>query len=506
MGELRGTGIGRGVVAGTVVRLEELPELPLDGVIGGGSESERATAALEVVANELRNRAMHATAGGAEVLEAQALMAADPVLAEEVLSLVDRGLSAPRAISDALEVYAIRLSAAGDYLAARVADLDDVRKRAVAECFGMSPPGLPQPGHPYVLVARDLAPADTVTLDEKVLALITVEGGPTSHTAILARAMGIPAVVGCADALSLTDGDLVTVDAARGLVLQGAHAQTLTGDVRATGPGRTADGHHVQLQANIGSREDIAAAVDAGAEGIGLLRTEFLDAYHEVFQAFPGSRVVVRVFDAGADKPLLGLSQPAEPNPALGVRGLRALAANPSVLDAQLRAIAEAADGADAEVWVMAPMVSEPAEAAWFAERCAAHGLISSGVMIEVPSAALLAEEILAKVDFASIGTNDLAQFTLAADRQLGALAHFQDPWHPALLRLIAHVGAAGAATGRPIGVCGEAAADPRLACVLVGLGVTSLSMAPAALADVREELARYTLEQCREMANSALG
>jgi phosphotransferase system enzyme I (PtsI) len=175
------------------------------------------------------------------------------------------------------------------------------------------------------------------------------------------------------------------------------------------------------------------------------------------------------------------------------------------VLEAQLHSIASAARASGADVWVMAAMVSEPAEAAWFAERVALHGLRCAGVMIEVPSAALLAREILSTVDFASVGTNDLAQFTLAADRQLGTLAPWQDPGHPAVLRLVAMAGQAAAELRKPLGVCGEAAADPWLACVLVGLGVTSLSMAPGALACVRDELSQHTIDDCRRMAEEAL-
>ncbi len=420
------------------------------------------------------------------------------------------------------------LAAAGPYLAARVADLDDVRQRVVAACLGVAVPGLPDPGHPYVLVATDLAPADTAALDlTKVLAFVTAEGGPTSHTAVLARAMGIPAIVACPDAETLTDGVTVLVDAGAGRVVvdpdEAERARAVaTGSAEQaepSGPGQTADGHRVALLANIGRPEDAAAAVAAGAEGVGLFRTEFgfLDsqeapdeasqhaAYRAVFEAFPGQRVVVRVLDAGADKPLAFLNPVAEPNPALGRRGLRALRATPAVLETQLAAIASAAAATSAEVWVMAPMVAEPEEAAWFVDRAAEHGLTTAGVMVEVPSAALLAEEVLEVCAFASLGTNDLAQYALAADRQVGGLATLQDPWHPALLRLIQLVGAAGARTGKSVGVCGEAAADPRLACVLVGLGVTSLSMAAPALADVRSELRERSLEECRALAAVAV-
>lgn len=491
MRELRGVGIGRGVVAGRVVRLPTFEPLT------SGEPVLSALQALMSVAAHLRELAVSATREGAEVLEAQAMMACDPLLADEVVSLVDDGADAPRAITEALDHYAQQLAATGGYLAARVADIEDIKRRALAACMGLNVPGLPHPGHPYVLVARDLAPADTVSLDANVLALITVEGGPTSHTAILARAMGIPAIVGCAAAFSLDDGSLVTVDAARGLVLPGESHVDSAPLTRAAGPGCTADGHRVLLQANIGALDDIAAALAAGAEGVGLMRTEFLDAYREVFDAFPDGRVVVRVFDAGGDKPLPGLSP--------HLRGLRALRERQSILDGQLDSIADAAHSSEVDVWVMAPMVSEPEEAAWFAERVAAHGLRTAGVMIEIPSAALLAREILSKVDFASIGTNDLTQFTLAADRQLGVLARWQDPAHPAVLRLVALAGEAATALGKPLGVCGEAAADPRLACILVGLGVTSLSMTPAALVGVREELALHTLDDCRRLAAAAL-
>jgi len=389
-------------------------------------------------------------------------------------------------------------------------------------------PGVPDPGHPYVLVAHDLAPADTATLDlDRVRAIVTAEGGPTSHTAVLARTMGIPAVVACAGADRLDDGTTVLVDAARGVVViepteveraQVAAAKA-TAAAAVAGPGRTADGHVVALLANIGRPEEATAAVAAGAEGVGLFRTEFgfLDAhnapdeasqvasYRKVFESFPGQRVVVRVLDAGADKPLAFLNQAAEPNPALGVRGLRSLRATPAVLHTQLAAIAAAAAQTAAQVWVMAPMVAEPEEAEWFVARAAEHGLDRAGVMVEVPSAALLANETLAACAFASIGTNDLAQYTLAADRQVGGLSALQDPWHPALLRLIRLVGTAGARTGKPVGVCGEAAADPLLACVLVGLGVSSLSMAAPALADVRAALAEHSLAECQRLAELAV-
>jgi phosphotransferase system enzyme I (PtsI) len=287
-----------------------------------------------------------------------------------------------------------------------------------------------------------------------------------------------------------------------------------------TGPGATADGHPVQLLANVGGPAEVPDALAAGAEGVGLFRTEFLfldrtqpptvdeqeAVYRQVLDAFPaGAKVVIRTLDAGADKPLAFLTPRDEPNPALGQRGLRAVRLTPEVLTGQLEAVGRAAKAGRAAAWVMAPMVATAAEAAWFRDQARRQQVATAGVMIEVPAAALLAEAVLAEADFASIGTNDLAQYTFAADRQVGGLAAFQDPWQPALLALVARVGEAGRALGKPVGVCGEAAGDPLLALVLAGLGMTSLSMAPGSLAAVRLLLARHTLDDCRRLAALAL-
>jgi phosphoenolpyruvate-protein phosphotransferase (PTS system enzyme I) len=263
----------------------------------------------------------------------------------------------------------------------------------------------------------------------------------------------------------------------------------------------------------------VAPAAAADSEGVGLFRTEFLfldrteapgmeeqrQAYARVFEAFAGRKVVVRTLDAGADKPLRFVTQPDEPNPALGVRGLRTARLFPELLDDQLRAIARAAATSGADVWVMAPMVSTPGEAARFTAQAHARGLPVAGVMVEVPAAALRATAVAAAADFISLGTNDLAQYAFAADRMSADLAELLDPWQPALLELIRLTAAAGRAAGKPVGVCGEAASDPILALVLVGLGVTSLSMAPISLPEVRSTLAGHTMADCRNLAGLAL-
>lgn len=523
---MNGLGVSPGRTAGPVYRMAAAPTLPdvVPSVSDPAAEVEQAAAALRAVADQLRALAAGAEKTAAEVLDAESLMAADPMLAAAVAERVKAGRPAAWAITDAVAEQRAMLEGLGGYLAERAADLDDIRDRAVAHVLGLPMPGVPDPGEPFVLVAEDLAPADTARLDPgTVLALVTRRGGPTSHTAILARAHGLPAVVGFAG--ELVDGMVVAVDGSTGEVMEVApdeaaliraeRARELASLAESSGPGQTADGHPVALLLNVGSAADV---VD-DAEGVGLFRTEFLflgrteapsaseqeRAYAEVFAALPGRKVVVRTLDAGADKPLPFLGLPAEENPALGVRGLRVARVRPDVLATQLEAIATAARAADAEVWVMAPMVATVSEVAWFAEQVRAAGLPKAGVMIEIPSAALLAQRLLEHVDFLSIGTNDLSQYTLAADRMSADVAELLDPWQPAVLQLVAECAGAGRMTGKPVGICGEAAGDPLLAPVFAGMGITSLSMSAASVPAVRAALATRTFAECQELAREVL-
>jgi len=533
---LRGIPVSPGAVAAPVAKLAAPPRLPTarPPVADAAAEERVAQAALAEVADDLEARAARANKTAADVLAAQAMMVRDPELADRVARAVRDGAAAPFAVNAAFGSFRDLLAALGGYLGERAADLDDLRDRVVAVLLGLPMPGLPDPGHPYILVADDLAPADTASLDPaKVVAIVTERGGPTSHTAILARALGVPAVVACTGVLGLEDGVAVLIDGASGVVrvnpgehevAEAVEAARRTREEAAlvTGPGRTADGHAVKLLVNIGALGDLDAAAAADAEGVGLFRTEFLfldketepsfeeqrAAYAKVFAAFEGRRVVVRTLDAGADKPLAFAANAtaAEPNPALGVRGLRTSRRMPELLDRQLTALADAVrDAPTTTVWVMAPMVSTPAEAAEFTQAARDHGLTVAGSMIEVPAAALRSDAVIEHCDFLSLGTNDLAQYTFAADRMLGELADLLDPWQPALLDLVGRTAQAGVASGKPVGVCGEAAADPLLAPVLVGLGINSLSMAPVALNPVRATLAKLTLDQCRTLADRAL-
>jgi len=533
MSEVRGVGIGLGVAQGVVVRMTEASPAPENTPSTQGADVERTRAreAVTAVAAELTARGESAGGSAQEVLEAQAMIAEDPTLQDEVDARIDDGATAEWAVHDAFAGFRATLEAVGGYLGERAADLDDIAQRVLARLRGEDAPGVPDPGHPFVLVARDLAPADTALLDlDQVLALVTFDGGPTSHTAILAREKGIVAIVGASAAVDLGTGTSVIVDAAAGIVTvdptdeekdradQRAAARRSADDAPLT-PGALADGTLIPLLANLGKPADAADAVERGAEGVGLFRTEFLflssaqaptveqqrESYRELLAAFPGKKVVVRMLDAGADKPLAFLNDAHEENPALGLRGLRALRASEDILREQLTALAEADAATEADLWVMAPMVATVEETEYFTSLAREYGLKTAGVMVEVPAAVLLADRVLAHADFASIGTNDLTQYTMAADRMLGSVAGFQGPWHPAVLRLVREVGAAGARLGKPVGICGEAAADPMLAVVLVGLGATTLSMAPSALADVRHMLSTRTLDEARNLAELAL-
>ncbi|PJJ71169.1 phosphotransferase system enzyme I (PtsI) [Diaminobutyricimonas aerilata] len=532
--ELRGVGVGRGVAAGPVLRMPEPLAEPADARHDGDAAGEIAEVddALAAVAADLNTRAQAAGGDAQAVLEAAAMMAQDPMLVDDVRARIEAGSTGERAVFDAFRSFQEQLTAMGGYMAERATDLADVAQRIIARLRGVPAPGVPQSDTPFILVARDLAPADTALLDlEKVLGLVTSDGGPTSHTAILARQKSIVALVGVQGALDIADGTTVVADAANSTVIVDPDAAQLEDVQRriaerasaAAAPvqdGALADGTPVPLLANLGSPDEAAGAVELGAEGVGLFRTEFLflDAtsaptvesqqasYTALLEAFPGRKVVVRALDAGADKPLSFLNDAHEENPALGLRGLRALRASEQILRDQLTALKNAQDATEADLWVMAPMVSDAEETRYFVELGRELGLKTVGVMAEVPSLAVLADQVLAIADFVSIGTNDLTQYTLAADRMLGSVASYQDPWHPAVLRLVKSLGDAGAAAGKPVGICGEAAADPDLAVVLVGLGATTLSMSPAALADVRQALAEVTIEQARAKATAALG
>lgn len=533
---LQGVPVVPGVRFAPVIRANRLPtidDLDPGGVLAEAdrpAESARFANAASAVAQRLRDRSAAATGAAAEVLGATAQLAQDRAWLGSAENAIKAGKTAVRATAEAATQFIDMFTKMGGLMAERVTDLKDIRDRVIAELAGLPEPGVPLPDQPSILCAEDLAPADTAGLDpHRVVGLATSLGGPTSHTAIIARQLGIPCVVAVSGLDAVAVGTMVLVDGNRGTVTldpdrADAAAAVAAADVAAaamagwSGPGATSDGHPVSILANVADGTAARAARQAPVEGIGLFRTElcFLERdsepsveeqaaiYAEVLDAFAGHKVVVRTLDAGSDKPLKFVTTPQEENPALGVRGFRIVGGNADLVGRQLDAIAAAAASTGNAPWVMAPMIATADEARQFAGLARERGL-HPGVMIEIPAAALLADRLLEHVEFLSIGTNDLAQYTMAADRMSSDLATLTDPWQPAVITLVAQTARAGVAAGKPVGVCGEAAADPLLACVLVGLGVSSLSAAASAVTPVGAKLASVTLQQCRDAAEAVL-
>lgn len=512
-----------------------------------GDERDRLLRALGAAASELEALAGQLAARtGAEVgaiFEAQALFARDPGIIDPALALVDAGAAADQAILRATDDQAERLASVDDdYFRERAADVRDVGRRVAAHIRGETQPELwNRDGHSAILVAADLDPSVVATLRRELVGGIALAGGaPTGHAAIVARALGIPMVLGLGAAIEgLLPGIDGAVDGSNGRLLvapSGDELMILAAATRATpiesvtaSPG-SGDRRplEVAIAANVGSPQEAEAAALVGADGIGLVRTELLflgrhapptvseqrAAYRRILAAMPGRPVVFRTLDVGGDKPAAWQSE-REANPALGVRGVRLGLRRTSILDDQLTAMLEAAAGE--ALRVMLPMVSTREELDRARERLEAvrAGLVASGratpasvalgVMIEVPSAAIMSDALAESADFFSIGTNDLAQYTLAADRTNTELADLAVAHQPAILRLIDTVVRAAEGHGRHVSVCGEAAGDPEFVPLLVGVGVQELSVAPASVALIRATVSKLDLEQCRSLAARAL-
>jgi phosphotransferase system enzyme I (PtsI) len=494
--------------------------------------------ALDGIAASLTASATSTTGEASEILRAQAAIAADPALRRAAAGAIAEGIHPARAVLSAGEEFAATLEGSGnEYAAARGPDVRHICDLAARALLGVPQRRPPHPLEPCVVVADDLMPTDTVGLDATLVrALVTAHGSRTSHTSVIARALGIPAVVGVRGIVeAAVDAHDVGVNGTTGEVVLDPDDATL-GALEAarrehrsrrerlrfasgSGPVLTADGAHIEVAANISGVEELSAALADGAEGVGLLRTELLykgrrtppseeeqvTLLRDIRRLLGARRLVVRTFDIGADKHVPFLPVRPERNPELGVRGLRLAQLHPDLLDTQLRAIA--ATAALGPTAVMAPMVATVEEARWFVDRVSANGVPASvevGVMVEVPALALMTDRLAAHVDFVSIGTNDLAQYLFAADRRDEVMSGLLDPFTPALLRAVAVVcrGADGQAW---VGVCGEAASDPAWAVLAVGLGVTELSMQGVAVPEVRAALKAVTLDRCREAARAAL-
>jgi phosphocarrier protein FPr len=521
------------------------------------TESARLAAALEAAGAELERLASEIAPRVGEdvaaIFEAQSLFARDPGIVDAALALVAEGVAADEAILRVTDEHAGRLAAVDDaYFRERASDVRDVGRRVAALIRGEPQPELwNRDGQPAILVARDLDPSMVATIRPELVGGIALGGGaPQSHAAIVARALGIPLVLGLGPAVDdLVGGTDGAVDGSTGRLLIRPTADDLAallepprwsavagnghgpGDGQVDVPPMTPDAARlaVAVAANVASAHEAVAAAAAGADGIGLVRTELLflgrhtpptvaeqrAAYRAIVAAMAGRPVAFRTLDVGGDKPAAW--QPvADANPALGVRGLRLGLRRPELLDDQLTALIEAVDGG--ELRVMLPMVStreeldrarqhlDDAVRAVAAGGGAVPSRLELGVMIEVPAAALMADALAASADFFSIGTNDLVQYTLAADRTSPDLADLAVAEQPAILRLIDRVVMAAHARDRHVSVCGEAAANPALIPLLVGLGVDELSVASGSIPSVRERVSTLDAERCRELATRALG
>ena len=542
-GELRGVPASAGIAIGTLQFLEEADLTASDAEAGDPAKELQAlelavTAArrdLEQLRDQTRTRA---GSYEAEIVDADLLFLEDPELLEPTrAAITDRRLTAARAWSE----VSLRLGESWERLEdptmrLRAADLAGVSRRVLHRLLGRPAPVLRRRG---ILVARDLAPTDTAALDPaRVMGIATAGGGPTSHSAILARALGIPAVVGLGDALlAMAPGQSALLDGGRGTLIldpaaalvRRARAQAREEQRRAAHaaaaahqPAVTRDGVVIEVAANVGGAEEASRAVEAGADGVGLLRTEFLfmeaeslpgeeaqeRIYSEIATRLEGRPLTIRTLDVGADKPLPYLRSVHEDNPALGLRGIRLGLAQPEVLIAQLRAVV--ATARRSPVRVMFPMVSSAGEVdaarALLTEAAGSEPLsLEVGVMVEIPSAALSAAQLAERVDFFSLGTNDLSQYTLAADRGNAEVAALADAFHPATLRLIAATVRAARARGRWVGVCGELAGQIEAVPLLIGLGVRELSVAVPAVARIKEAVRAADSGACVRLARRAL-
>ncbi|NOK60639.1 MAG: phosphoenolpyruvate--protein phosphotransferase [Chloroflexi bacterium AL-W] len=547
---LQGVGGAPGIAIGQVVRLLDIPN---QQIIDANPEAaltrfqhaqELVVTRLQRLAEQLRTEGRDDEAG---ILDAQSLLAEDISLTDEVQRRVrDEQEALEPAVSATITQMRDILAGLDDpYLRERAADIDHVGQMIKAALHGTLGIQREIPSD-AVIVAADLTPAETAELrGGSVAGFATAVGGATGHTAILARSLGIPAIVGLGDALlDISDATDVILDGDTStLVVEPAQHEIRIYEQRIADqnvrkqqrqslrdqPGQLADGHAVALWANIGHPDDALVAREQGAEGVGLFRTEFLFlhrneapteeeqyiAYCSVLETMEGRPVVVRTLDIGGDKPLPYLAMPTEPNPFLGVRGLRLCMNRPDLFTAQLRALLRAATHGD--LWIMLPMVATPQDFSWAtqqltvvaealqSEKIAHRADVPLGIMIETPAAAITADILAKDVSFFSIGSNDLTQYTMAADRGLAELVQQYPHDAPAVLRLIACAVEAGKQAGIPVGVCGELASEPEAAIILAGLGVDELSMTAVAIPEVKERLLAITRDEACRAAQRAV-
>lgn len=548
----QGIGASPGLVIGPVLHYE-VPRLVVERQKVEHPEQEltRLQAALRQAQQEVNGLSVQAMrdggSGEAAIFEVHEMFLSDPDLLQHVQSLIEtQQCNAEYAWQEAIQRYVEALRAQGDeYLAGRAQDIEDVEQRVLRILQGATAQST-RLDKPVVVVSADLVPSDTVLLEKrKVLAFCTASGGPTSHVAILSKALGIPAVVGLGEEIrQLSNDTLVIVDGTAGTVLVEPDAATISHYQQrinsnaqrqqeafrlAHQPATTLDGRHIAVFANLSGATEVEAALAHGAEGVGLLRTEFLflnrdtapdeeeqtKTYREILHATGPHPVVACTLDIGGDKPAPYLQLPDETNPFLGIRGLRLSLMMPELFQTQLRALLRA--GAGYHLKIMFPMVTtceeirqarehiEQARADLVARGIETASRCEIGIMVEVPAAALIADRLAEVVDFFSIGTNDLAQYTLAADRTNTSVTTLADALHPAVLRLIRMVIEAARAHRRQVGICGELAADPLAVPVLLGMGLDELSMSARVIPLIKQAIRHYTLAEARSIATHAL-
>lgn len=545
---IKGIAASDGIVIGKAfVVKESVLELPRYGISPENRDSELAR--LKQARNKTQvqlagiRESLAAKAGEKEaaIFDAHLMILEDPMLTEAITDKITQGSNAEAAVCDACEAYACMFDAMEDeYMRGRAADVRDIGRRWVNNLLGVETETLADMQEAAVVFAHDLAPSDTAQMDKnKVLAFVTEIGGRTSHSAIMARSLEIPAVVGVGELGAVNSGDTVIVDGCSGevfvnpspAVLAEYQAKKVKYDQRKAQlqelkdlPAAATDGTTFELAANIGTPKDVEAALAYGADGVGLYRTEFLYmdrtdmpseqeqylAYRQVLEAFGDEPVIIRTLDIGGDKELTYLKMDKELNPFLGKRAIRLCLANPEMFRIQLRAILRA--GVAGNPWIMLPMVAVPAEVRQTKEllrqveaELEAEGAeftrnYKLGIMIEIPSAAVQADHFAQEVDFFSIGTNDLIQYTCAVDRMNQKVSYLYDPFNPAVLRLIAHVISCGHKYGKFVGMCGEMAGEPLAAPLLMAMGLDEFSMSASSIPKVKAVIRSLDISRCREL------
>ena len=551
---IQGISGSRGVAVGNVYRyIQEEIVIPDYTVADDKVEEEigKFAAAMAATLKQLdtiRQKALDEMGPEeAAIFEAHMQIAQDPSLSDGIKSLVESShTNVVAATAQTIETFAnIFLGMEDAYMRERGADIKDIGDRLMRNMLGMNPRGLSHISGEVILVAQDLAPSDTASLDKNVVkGIVTAAGGPTSHAAIMARTLEIPAVMGVGDIESFVDGDKVVVLGTDGIVEinpsdadwaeytnQAAAFQEELKRLRESAnlEATTTDGHHVELFGNIGKAKDAKNALTMGAQGIGLYRTEFLymendelpaedvqfEEYKKVAQDMKGKPVIIRTMDIGGDKELKCLDLPSEMNPFLGYRAIRISLNRPDIFKVQLRALLRAS--AFGDIHIMYPMIAsveEVKQANAMLDECKEELTaedkefnkdIKVGIMIEVPAAAVISPILAKYVDFFSIGTNDLCQYTLAVDRMNEAIGSLYQPLHPGVLHLIKHVIDASHEQGKFTGMCGELASDPVATMILLGLGLDEFSMTAASIPLIKNILRSVSKAECEEVANKAL-